>query len=259
MPRPKIHTHYQDRIRTLTAQHMSARAITEELEQEAARRDWLDPPDGRTVRRYIEQFRERAELDQAQYARFEWPESMETADLPWEASRTVLDYLRHCRNDSLYLYGRPSVRMVTWYWRVHQAATDGSEDDWEWGASYLTDSESDPTEAGRSIARAVESYLAYAPWQWDYGSSDHEDIARTLKELFRENGVGYDWQPGTEPPIRMDRLHRFIEVVRKVRKMPRDLAPNGVPLDMPEERWLWYSENLEAAGLYLLDERRSRE
>ena len=220
MPRPRIHRHYQDRIKELTAQHHSARAITEELEQDAARRNWSDPPDERTVRRYMTEFGKLDELDQAQYALFEWPESMATAGLPWEASRAVLDYLRRCKEDSLYLYGRASVRMVMWYWRVHQAAPDASGDDWEWGASYLIDSEGDLTEAARSIARAVESYLAYAPWRWDYGSSDHEDIARTLTTLFLDNGVGYDWQRGTEP-IHIDRLHRFVEVVRIVRKLPR--------------------------------------
>ena len=258
MPRPPIDRHWEARIYELAAQGYRSPTITTHLDLEAVRTGRAGNPSEKTVLKYYRRWEGKSHADREMYAPFEWPESMAAAGLPWEASRTVLEYLRRCRENALYLYGRPSVRMVTWYWRVHQAAADASEDDWEWGASYLIDSESDLTEAGKSIARAVESYLVYAPWQWDYGSSDHEDIARTLKELFLGNGVGYDWQPGTEP-VHIDRLHRFVEVVRMVRKMPRELDMDGTPLDIPDDPWLWHSKNLEAAGLYALDDRRSEE
>ena len=77
-------------------------------------------PSERTVRRYMAEFRNKPEPEQRRAEWFRWPESMEGA-LPWEASRTVLDLVRHYRESGL---GPPLIRECVWLWRVTLAAPD---------------------------------------------------------------------------------------------------------------------------------------
>ena len=60
--------------------------------------------------------------EKAQYRLFHWPQSMERGDLPWEASAAGLELLRLRGENLSDPEFRPDHRMVTWFWRVNQAA-----------------------------------------------------------------------------------------------------------------------------------------
>ena len=57
-----------------------------------------------------------------EYRLFRWPESMESGLLPWEASRTLLDFIN--RNGRAGELGteRPTNRLAKWFWRIYQVA-----------------------------------------------------------------------------------------------------------------------------------------
>lgn len=62
----------------------------------------------------------RQEKEAADYRSFDWPRSMGSPDLPWEAGATALELLRLTADDRV----RPTVRVAKWFWRVTLAAPD---------------------------------------------------------------------------------------------------------------------------------------
>jgi hypothetical protein len=73
-----------------------------------------DYPSERTIQRIKEDL---TDDELQEYRRFTWPKSMEYA-LPWEASNAALELLAYLH---VLGAGRPSIRIVRWFWRVSQA------------------------------------------------------------------------------------------------------------------------------------------
>ena len=112
----------------------------------------------------------KADSEKAQYRYFYWPESMERGDLPWELSEAALALLGYVLHSKIRgIFGRPSVRLVRWFWRVSVAAPDLPI------ASRLVRAY-DFTEwelvggRPREFVRGIEGELALAPWR----SKDNE-------------------------------------------------------------------------------------
>ena len=116
MPRPKTDTYWENRIRTLAEQGKNPAAIVREFAMEAAeghgRNDW---PSERTIRRICDRHNKSSHEERRQYSLFRWPDSMEAAGLPWEASPSALALLRQLHSDR---EPRPTVGVVRWFWRV---------------------------------------------------------------------------------------------------------------------------------------------
>ena len=109
------------------------------------------------------------EEERAMYRRYHWPQSMERGDLPWDASAAALELLglRHLRK-----HGRPSIRLVRWYWRVAQAAPDlpastGTEPDMpgRFHIATLLASWESMKDVPQSHRDSVEMYLSYGWWR----------------------------------------------------------------------------------------------
>jgi hypothetical protein len=64
------------------------------------------------IRRLITEL---SEDDRHSYMYFQWPGSMQSAGLPWEAAAACLDLVRHRVEHQLPL---PLVSEATWFWRV---------------------------------------------------------------------------------------------------------------------------------------------
>ena len=145
-----------------------------QLEQDFANGKWPqgigDPPSTATVRRIlVRRWDGMTDEDRTMYRRFHWPQSMERGALPWDASAAALELLglRH-----LWAHGRPSIRLVRWYWRVAQAAPGlppftGTEPDMPGHfqiAAHLAAWES-VKDVPQHHRDAVEMYLAYRSWR----------------------------------------------------------------------------------------------
>jgi hypothetical protein len=138
--RPRIDQFWIDQIRTLTQDkpEMTAPAICREFELALTKATLTPPrhaekiPDQRTVRRIMKHFRELPETEQRTYASFQWPQSMESKDLPWEASAAALELLRHEvieRPSALPVadkgfFRAPTNHTALWFWRITLAAPD---------------------------------------------------------------------------------------------------------------------------------------
>jgi len=141
--------------------------IQAQLEMDFARgkppRNAGEPPSTATVRRIIKrEWDGMTEEERASYRSFHWPESFERGDLPWEASRTLLAFLRLTSQ-----YGaRPSVRECHWYWQMHQAAPDAPPGVLDWIAQGLVDLDVSGALSVNKL-REVEGYLAFRGWDPD--------------------------------------------------------------------------------------------
>lgn len=80
-----------------------------------------DYPAIRTVAKYRAAYNNKSAHEKVGYRTFHWPESMERRDLPWEASAACLELLGLSLDSP---YGRPSIRVGRWYWRLSLAAPD---------------------------------------------------------------------------------------------------------------------------------------
>lgn len=123
MPRPKTAIRYQERIATLAEEGYRAAPIFRMVKEEAEKKGRDDYPSERTVRRIFEEHKDKPPDERRQHALFRWPDAMMLGDLPWEATRPMLDLLAFM--DSVG-DGRPTVQQATWYWRVYLA--DPSQD-----------------------------------------------------------------------------------------------------------------------------------
>lgn len=130
------------------------------------------------------------------YRYFYWPESMGTVDLPWEASRPLLDMLAVAKSwDS----ARPTIRFARWYWRLHQAAPRLTQEA-RYGriTLYVAAGELAAAEAAgasmESTWRAIEAWLAFEPWT-ERGLEIYEAMVR--RGVPRWSGYEY---PAEAPP-----------------------------------------------------------
>jgi hypothetical protein len=210
MPKPRF-SDYDRLIFGLAAEYPRASDVWRRFQEIAQERGWRDIPGERTVKRRVEDFQKLAPEDRREYARFRWPQTMLDNVLPWEASRSGLDLLRHYdeqdrANDAWAAtqglgprvegegWGRPSVRAVRWLWWVRLAAPSldvraairiagyfyAAERDAAWGL------ERDP-----AAMAAMEWALAYQPWR----SAADRDAAR---ERVPEKGLAFIELDGRE-------------------------------------------------------------
>lgn len=171
MARPKTNEYWHEVIFSCLVREpkMPARAIVRELwkhwreleEADPRKAQEVEPPPGgeRTIRRIITlEWKTKTDEERQKFHQFSWPQDMERAGLPWDASRPILDLLRHLRP-----FGRPLIRSVKWYWRIYLATPGldigerfhiaGKYASWEvLGAESADEKE------------ALECYLAFAPW-----------------------------------------------------------------------------------------------
>jgi hypothetical protein len=77
-----------------------------------------DPPSPRGVSRILKRI---TEEDWRQYQIARWPESCETAALPWESSAALIELLRHLLSTR---QPRPSILLARCYWYVSLARPD---------------------------------------------------------------------------------------------------------------------------------------
>ena len=137
------------------------RAVRDELKRRAEA--WglkaVDVPSESTLGRIVTEFRRTDPAERRNYQRFRWPESLGADDLPWEASRSLLDLLAYL---DAHAKPRPPIRLARWYWRVTLAAPDASIPERLWNAVSLASQES----VAASVSEAwTERFLAYAPWR----------------------------------------------------------------------------------------------
>lgn len=88
------------------------------VEEELGR---TDSPSKRSVRRIYQEFMGKPDLERRQYNLFRWPQAMQSEDLPWEATRPLLDLLRYLNDQGLE---RPTIHLAKWYHRVCLATPD---------------------------------------------------------------------------------------------------------------------------------------
>ncbi|MCX6020330.1 MAG: hypothetical protein NTZ05_01105 [Chloroflexi bacterium] len=171
--RPKTAEFWLDRIAVILEnaadpRQLTAAAITQRLEQEAAVLGRTDVPSPSVVTRTIRTHREKSEEERRQYRYLTWPDSFGMPDLPWEAAGPLLEWMAvtHWGGE-----GRPTVARARWYWRLTLAAPDAplavrdhmaifisAEDRIRevMGAAYPD---------GYSMRQMIEWWLAYRPWR----------------------------------------------------------------------------------------------
>ena len=160
----KKDTYWEEELRSLRSNNPTwgAGRIKQGLEQKAADNGREDAPGERWVGNFLKKLKEDPNWPQeeSEYRTFYWPESMEREDLPWSASRVLLDFLAgelHERQP------RPNIRVCKWYWRLYQAAGDLSWGGMEMLAKHLAIAEVGGT-SKEDTARRIEGWLAFAPW-----------------------------------------------------------------------------------------------
>ena len=157
---------WTERLISVKAEHedWGARKITKFLEEKAAKQGGPLPPPWRTVARILARTWQPLEDDEkAEYRLFYWPESMESGDLPWEASGAGLRCLELFE---LTHDWRPTVRLVRWFWKI-VIATPGAPEGVQWMiANRLAVADAWGILAGGGY-RAMEGYLKSKPWESD--------------------------------------------------------------------------------------------
>lgn len=121
MPTPRTPDVWRSRIFSIKANdpRIGRRAILQRLRGQGLGPEEEETcPSERTIGRILEDWENKTEEERRQYFFFRWPEAMQEGLLPWEASRAALDLLHEYDRQGL---GRPSVRVVRWYWHVLQA------------------------------------------------------------------------------------------------------------------------------------------
>ena len=165
MARPRIKGEYQHKIAELTEQGQKPRSITRNLAEWARLEDLADPPSERTVRRIYKEHRAKNPGQRGQYTGFRWPESMEYAGIPWEASKSVLNLLQ--RHREIFGIGdvwQPPIGFVRWFWRVEVAAPGLDLDRQARIAAFLFLHEQNPEAVPDAKVRNLESFLIDEAW-----------------------------------------------------------------------------------------------
>jgi hypothetical protein len=179
---------WKERIKAVKAVNLKwgAERIRHQLQADGGRLGRKDYPSARTVGRILKnEWEELPEADRAEYRVFYWPESMESEDLPWEASSSALELL-HFHDSRVGIRERPLVRLVRWFWRVSQAAPGCPIYARLMAAQMLTSHE---VGGGQGLVRGVEWFLAYRPWDGETGLKAYEDaVSRAANPIPRMEG-----------------------------------------------------------------------
>lgn len=122
MARPNKYGHLFDTIVHLNLQGLGITAIADRLA-----RTELEPPDPRTVRRYLDEFKKLSDEEQLLHAPFAWFR-LDEYRLPWESSQYLNEFVRRWKSGEMFFYLpawhqviTPPARHVIWAWRVHCA------------------------------------------------------------------------------------------------------------------------------------------
>ena len=164
MPRPLTHPDWQHRVCELAEQHVNPAEIARRLKSEAVNSGRDDCPKERTVRRIYKVHMAKGQGDRRQYAGFRWPESMQDAGIPWEASKAILNLLQ--RHRANFGFGsRPPIGFAKWFWRVTVAAPELDLDRQARIAAFLFGHEQNPDSIPEPKVRSLETYLLEEAWQ----------------------------------------------------------------------------------------------
>lgn len=180
MARPKTDAWYRERVAQYVPRLKGARLL-QAIEQDAAREGRTDEmPSASTIERLRKAALQQAEKVKLEQEEFHWPQSMEFAGIPWEASRIALDLLRELDAAGVR---RPSVRLVKWFWRIRQAAPGISLGDAHYLAAALAVYEyAKLAGIGELELADIDRQLAYEPWL------SEENLAAYV-EASRRNGL----------------------------------------------------------------------
>ena len=165
MARPRINGEYQHKIAELTERGLRPGSITRNLAEWARSKDWADPPSERSVRRIYQEHLAKNPGQRGQYAGFRWPESMGAAEIPWEASKSVLNLLQ--RHREIFGIGdvwQPPIGFVRWFWRVEVAAPGLDLDRQARIAAFLFGHEQYPDSVPDAKVRRLETFLIDEEW-----------------------------------------------------------------------------------------------
>ena len=173
----KIQDHWVDRITFLKSNNTEwgQPRLYNALWAEAAELDRTDVPSQGWIGKWLrEEWPKLTDAQRRDYREVHWPETFERGDLPWEASRALLDFFVGRGRPDRIGTERPTTLLARWYWRLYQVAQP-EEDEWQ---HNLGPTELDRVEAmARQIAahetsegvpehalRAVEGWLACHGW-----------------------------------------------------------------------------------------------
>jgi hypothetical protein len=179
VPRPKIHQDWVNRVHQLASDEVKPLEAFHTIELEAFQAGRDDAPSYTTVRKLYRLFAQLAPAEQLDYRLFRWPDSMLRGALPWEAASAGLELLRFCYEMK---QGRPSVRMVKWFWRLRLAAPD-LPPSYAWSSAGTLAGEEAARSAGYNASvptEPLELLLAYTKWRSPEDDEKHREAAERL-------------------------------------------------------------------------------
>jgi hypothetical protein len=121
LARPPTPIEWVQWAETFFSEGMGPTRATEALARKAMELGREDPPGKRTVERLYRQWKAKSEEAQRESAFFRWPHSMLEGTIPWEASGAALELLAYWDECGR---GRPTNRVVLWYYRLLLACPD---------------------------------------------------------------------------------------------------------------------------------------
>ena len=196
MPRARLNQ-YDVAIAKLAAESSSAAEVARKFAQLAAEQGWRDVPSERTVRRRALEFQKRlAQPSHAQNRRFDWPESMMSSTLPWEASRAALDLLKYRDEQGL---GRPTNREAKFFWRIRQASPAIEDSRASTLAALLAVAEFFMEINPTAVMRLdwLKWALAYQPWLSSEAAATYEQATTRERDAIPANPIPEDAPPLT--------------------------------------------------------------
>lgn len=147
----------------------------------------IPAPTDRTVRRYLEQWRQLPDSERAQYTECRWPDSFEMGALPWEAAPAVAELLRMALDPADLGSFRPPVQLARWFWRVRTVAPEMGGDECRRLAAHLLLIERGLMDA--SQRRAIEAYALGLDESPAIAFTATADQMRTLAPLLAASGI----------------------------------------------------------------------
>ena len=159
----KTDDYWVRRMRSLFANTtLSDEGVVRELKAEAEDGSRHDEPSLRTVNRYRAAWRRLSAEERSVWRSVRWPESMESGDLPWEASATALELLGYYA----VVKRRPLVALARWFWRVTLAAPDAPlKIRVETAQALAAIAVAGDSSENDLRKRGMEYHLAFHPWR----------------------------------------------------------------------------------------------
>ena len=187
MPRKPIPEPWRRIVKAVLTKHdgkISVRQLFRQVQSVAGRLGTSDDPKLRALakeypsERTISRIKEVewplvTEQQVAEYRAFHWPESMGTAELPWEAGASALELLGYLTRPPMAdTYGRPSVQVVKWFCRLSLAGPNMELETRHLLARDFALWELLGSQEG--AVRGYETYLAWAPWSSEVRRQEYE-------------------------------------------------------------------------------------